>query len=670
MEKGSSRDPGRSDPDEILAEIQMGHDAFLKFVDYAISELSPLKEEGKSVVGEIDSVVIDEGSSPSWSWVVSRMLKTCLAYSSGVTPAIILSELFQAWNEQKRYHSSRRSLAHMIPLDKRRRRTRLPNTVTIDAIYEKEFLSINSILEAVVLKVYVLPGTDIYMLKLGDFWSSCTIDLYLHRRYYNLVHPEHGIFKEGREVFLTGCCLRTGATGSGYLRLLPTEYLLILLDEDNDEDAMLLGAQFCSDTFSSISANDFKQGTSYSFYTRVKFIEQGEIQAKPGYVQRRRITLVDCDGISQEFVLWGDQTLLGNLLSVGSMLALEKPFLGTPINCGFGENEGITVEFGSATQLYLVPFVQPEEQVFIASTQSRSQRSSMPFAAAWSKDLKDSQVTLLCDSEGSVDFRNYQDRVYVVDLRGKMTRVCLYGLVRDLRRDTGSPDFTYSLMLEDPTGVVVIKLHFSTCWSLGKLNAGHTIFISGILCCVTMDNDNLIEVSWHEKESDASLINLSCLPAILNSSCLHKQTLLSNLSSEGNGVQVCCVSIAEMDHNRLFSRFFHATCGHLAKAVPDGGLRCSLCCTSCDSELVRGFHLQVPLKDDSSTVSAWCSGQAASDLLQIYPDDFFELPEVEQGMYLCTLENEKFLVALANTNILTGEESDPTWEIVLAQKCD
>lgn len=50
-------------------------------------------------------------------------------------------------------------------------------------------------------------------------------------RYYDLVDPQNGILKKGREILLTGCYLRTTAEGSGYPRLLPTEYLVILLDE-------------------------------------------------------------------------------------------------------------------------------------------------------------------------------------------------------------------------------------------------------------------------------------------------------------------------------------------------------------------------------------------------------------------------------------------------------
>ncbi|RZR99765.1 hypothetical protein BHM03_00029388 [Ensete ventricosum] len=106
-----------------------GHgDAFLGFVEYARSMLSSDAEEDPDAGGGGDPPI------PPWSWVVSKIVKSCMAYSSGVTPAILLSDLFQ-------------------------------------------------------------------------------------------------ILKKGREVYLTGCCLRTAMEGSGQPRLLPTEYLVVLLDE-------------------------------------------------------------------------------------------------------------------------------------------------------------------------------------------------------------------------------------------------------------------------------------------------------------------------------------------------------------------------------------------------------------------------------------------------------
>ena len=108
----------------------------------------------------------------------------------------------------------------------------------------------------------------------------------------------NGILRKGREVLITGCYLRTAREGCGTPRLLPTEYLVILLDEvivfifprnavldfpvvsfrfllpdsrilqDEEEDAIFIVAQLCSDTFSSVSLDDFNNGTSYSLYAR------------------------------------------------------------------------------------------------------------------------------------------------------------------------------------------------------------------------------------------------------------------------------------------------------------------------------------------------------------------------------------------------------------------
>ena len=47
-----------------------------------------------------------------------------------------------------------------------------------------------------------------------------------------MVDPNNGILKRGREIRLTGCRLRTAVVSkSSQIRLLPTEYLVVLLDE-------------------------------------------------------------------------------------------------------------------------------------------------------------------------------------------------------------------------------------------------------------------------------------------------------------------------------------------------------------------------------------------------------------------------------------------------------
>ncbi|KAG4962807.1 hypothetical protein JHK85_040253 [Glycine max] len=134
-------------------EEEEQEDPFLKFVDYARSKLLSLEGDRNKDDDDADGL--------GWSWIVSRILKTCIAYSSGVTPAILLSELslrlllyldaflivnfvLKAWSEQRWVGASKKPLELINHLKKNHRRTKLPNTVTIDSIYAKNFLSLNS----------------------------------------------------------------------------------------------------------------------------------------------------------------------------------------------------------------------------------------------------------------------------------------------------------------------------------------------------------------------------------------------------------------------------------------------------------------------------------------------------------------------------------------------
>ncbi|WOL06373.1 hypothetical protein Cni_G15107 [Canna indica] len=139
---GKADDPS---PLAFLHLVEGDEDAFIGFVEYARSMLSfECNDNPDAGVGS---------PTPPWSWVVSRIIRSCVAYSCGVTPAILLSDLFQAWNEQHRYMTAQKRLEWEVPFEKRHRGMRSPNTVTIDSVYEKNFLSPNSVIEAVVVDV-------------------------------------------------------------------------------------------------------------------------------------------------------------------------------------------------------------------------------------------------------------------------------------------------------------------------------------------------------------------------------------------------------------------------------------------------------------------------------------------------------------------------------------
>ncbi|KAL5684286.1 hypothetical protein ACJX0J_010671, partial [Zea mays] len=528
-----------------------------------------------------------------------------------------------SWTEQRKSLTLKRKVKLPKLINTKNKRRRLPNTVTIDSIHEKNFLSPNSVLEVVVIAVFVLPGTNIYMLTLGDMWSASTIDIYLHRRYYDCI-GQNGILKKGREVMLTGCCLRTAMEGSGHARILPTEYMVILLDEEQDEDALLLAAQFCNYSFSSLILEESRNNVPYSFYARIEKIESLEPFR---CAERMQIILEDNDNAKMKLVLWGEQTSLANLCSVGSMLALDRPFIANFIDNNHEDSQELCLEYGSATQVYMVPIAQQEEQVPFTPTQVKSQG---PRLSCVLTDNVASQVTLPRDLYGSVDFSKYPFRAYVSDLHDKMVGISLFGTVTSVCKVSTSGT-TFYLELEDTTGVVLMKLIFVGPWSLGRVGVGHMVYISGLTCALS--STNILEVSWREKEPGSLFVNLSLLPALLNSSCLHNLSPLSDLPRSTNRTHISHVRLDGIDCDSLKVSLFHNICGSVVNEH-SGVLQCSFCKCACESVCARGFQLHLTIADDSADVLAWCVGQTAVEFLQISPDEYLELPEDERAITL------------------------------------
>ncbi|KAE8717680.1 hypothetical protein F3Y22_tig00110044pilonHSYRG00403 [Hibiscus syriacus] len=113
--------------------------------------------------------------------------------------------------------------------------------------------------------------------------------------------------------------------------------------------------------------------------------------------------------------------------------------------------------------------------------------------------------------------------------------------------------------------------------------------------------------------------------------------------------------------------------------MPSVVVECGFCHCNCDGEVVlRAFYLKLTLADENTKTLAWCTGQTATELLQISPDEFYELSEEEQVMYPSSLKNERFIVALVNCKRQAAvcdsqtPEADAavSWEITRALKYD
>ncbi|XP_024542647.1 uncharacterized protein LOC9634852 [Selaginella moellendorffii] len=584
----------------------MAGNGILGFIEWARRELEEYRRRHD-----------DGAAAPGWAWMMARVLSCCQAHPRGVTEGILLAELFQAWGERERGRGrGRLAENHPVMQMKRRRGARyqhLANAVTVDSILEKKFVSLDAVMEVVVLDIHVLPGSNGYLLTLGDLSSGNTVDHYLHRKFFDMVQDEEGTIKRGRDLRMTGCRLRVGA-GSCAPRLLPTEHLVVLLDEDQEHDAMLLGAQFLSDTFSSI-----QRGAAGDHHIYAKLEKSMETETS-GDRRWKTILLVDSEGITVPFVLWNDQVSIANLLSDGSMLALERPF----VNCDTME---MGLESGSCTRIYCVPpCLQLEQEVTVASDH---------------ETCLGSEVLIPSNPHGAIDLNDFPARLLVKDLRPKMFSLAVYGTVAFVGRQISSAKCRqpFILSINDDTGIIEIELQFMLeSWSFGEVYSGQLVFISGL--ATYTDTGGRMKCSWTESTEGASFVNVSHLTAVISSPCLHSIVPVSRWSGYG---QVCRIRVERVE---LQLHKIHGACG---RRVTDesGAWFCSFCTRSCDQASLS-FHADVYLFDvgePGREICAGVDGEAAFNLLQVSPETFRTWPEDEQVMYLLSFDGEEFLVS-------------------------
>ncbi|CAJ2654030.1 unnamed protein product [Trifolium pratense] len=93
------------------------------------------------------------------------------------------------------------------------------------------------------------------------------------------------------------------------------------------------------------------------------------------------------------------------------MLALDKPYVASSVECDIETSEEFCLEYGNATQLYLVPYIQHEEQACVEMTPNHHQGSRQLGSYNATRELRFSQASLPCDSLGTIDFSNYPFRV-------------------------------------------------------------------------------------------------------------------------------------------------------------------------------------------------------------------------------------------------------------------
>ncbi|TPX61562.1 hypothetical protein SpCBS45565_g07228 [Spizellomyces sp. 'palustris'] len=341
------------------------------------------QKENVSKNGEEDSDVVP------WSWVFTRLLVLLGQYPSGLTEAIVNAELEMQWDECS--SEVRRGVSK---------------------------------------------------LTLSDPGSRRSIDMYLHQKFCFLADECAGGFLE--KVRITGT--RSVTTPVGGTRLLPTEHMVFLLSESDDQDKKFLSDRF-DESLSHVAAADVEEGRSFAFLVKVHQI--GTVHAARSHGRLKRLHVYVNDTSVEEnacLVLWDEQIGLASLFRKGDWLAIWRPYVTVERQAGRDDTRSITLEYGSQTVIFVIPMDPTKEMELMCSMASQPSQHAVPR-----------------DARGILDFKWYPRRLLVTELAPKMINITIFGKVLEVIanmpfENEGIKVSRYGIRLTDESGYCDITL--------------------------------------------------------------------------------------------------------------------------------------------------------------------------------------------------------------------
>ncbi|KAJ3055714.1 hypothetical protein HK097_009599 [Rhizophlyctis rosea] len=161
------------------------------------------------------------------SWVAQRILSLVAQYPSGLTEAILYSELELQWDDCS--VEFRRGVSRKFEL--------------LDSVTDGKLIGLDAVFEVTITASSLLPRTHTRIFTLADESSKRTVDMYLHQKFYFLTQGPLVDLLNQRSIRLTGT---RSVTTNSITRLLPTEYIIYLLSSKNKNDLDFLQGHFTS----------------------------------------------------------------------------------------------------------------------------------------------------------------------------------------------------------------------------------------------------------------------------------------------------------------------------------------------------------------------------------------------------------------------------------------
>ena len=154
-------------------------------------------------------------SSIPWGWFFAKLARLLSRYPTGVTKAIMFSELECAWRK----------------IEKLQTKGGTSSADSLRSIVLSKHLDPQAVFEVLLKEVKIVDGTHTQIAVVEDpessgSDSSFTMEMYLHQKLYTEVDE---IMAQGYKLRFTGCQLFDGRRKKS-LRLLPSENFLVLVN--------------------------------------------------------------------------------------------------------------------------------------------------------------------------------------------------------------------------------------------------------------------------------------------------------------------------------------------------------------------------------------------------------------------------------------------------------
>ena len=153
-----------------------------------------------------------------WGWFFTKLATLLTRYPTGVTKAIMFSELECAWRK----------------IEKLQAKGGVSSADSLRSIVLSKHLSPQAVFEVGLKEVKVVEGTHTRIAVVEEIESSnpdsrFTMDMYLHQKLYTEVDE---IMANGYQLRFTGCRLFHSRKGRS-LRLLPSENFAVLINAES-----------------------------------------------------------------------------------------------------------------------------------------------------------------------------------------------------------------------------------------------------------------------------------------------------------------------------------------------------------------------------------------------------------------------------------------------------